>query len=144
VLLFVLLFGLSVTKIEVTTKSNQGMWNSAKNFALFVLFFGLFFGLFGGLFGGLFDGLFDGLVVGLFFGLFFGLEYGGAVYIQHFTLRLILCQQGHMPWNYARFLDKAVEHLFLQKVGGGYIFIHRLLLEHFAAMTDEQVKKILS
>jgi len=26
----------------------------------------------------------------------------------------------------------------LQKVGGGYIFIHRLLLEHFAAMRKDE------
>jgi hypothetical protein len=39
-----------------------------------------------------------------------------------------------IPWNYARFLDYATERLFLQKVGGGYIFVHRMLLEHFAGM----------
>jgi hypothetical protein len=43
-----------------------------------------------------------------------------------------------MPWNYARFLDYAVDRIFLQKVGGGYIFIHRLLMEHFAAMQFEE------
>ena len=31
-------------------------------------------------------------------------------------------------------LDYAADRIFLQKVGGGYIFIHRLLLEHFAAL----------
>ncbi len=40
-----------------------------------------------------------------------------------------------MPWNYARFLDYAAEELnFLQKVGGGYMFVHRYLLEYFAAI----------
>ena len=34
--------------------------------------------------------------------------------------------------NHARFLDYAAERIFLQKVGGGYIFVHRTLLEHFA------------
>ncbi|MDJ0592593.1 MAG: hypothetical protein QNJ72_21810 [Pleurocapsa sp. MO_226.B13] len=43
-----------------------------------------------------------------------------------------------MPWNYARFLDYAAERIFLRKVGGGYIFIHRMLLEHFARMELEQ------
>ena len=38
------------------------------------------------------------------------------------------------PLNYIGFLNYASERVFLQKVGGGYIFIHRLLLEHFAAM----------
>jgi len=43
-------------------------------------------------------------------------------------------RMGYIPWNYARFLDYATEHIFLQKVGGGYIFIHRMLMEHFAGM----------
>jgi len=62
---------------------------------------------------------------------------GGKACIQHFTLRLILYCNGYIPWNYARFLDYATERIFLQKVGGGYIFIHRLLLEHFAQMKLE-------
>ena len=36
-----------------------------------------------------------------------------------------------MPWNYPRFLDYAAERILLRKVGGGYIFTHRLLLEYF-------------
>ena len=31
------------------------------------------------------------------------------------------------------FLDYAAERLFLRKVGSGYLFVHRLLLEYFAA-----------
>jgi hypothetical protein len=27
--------------------------------------------------------------------------------------------------------------IFLKRIGGGYIFIHRMLLEHFVAMTYE-------
>jgi hypothetical protein len=29
---------------------------------------------------------------------------------------------------------------FLRRVGGGYIFIHRMLMEHFAAMAPESEK----
>jgi len=39
-----------------------------------------------------------------------------------------------MPWNYPRFLDSAAERILLRKVGGGYIFVHRLLLEYFASL----------
>jgi len=36
------------------------------------------------------------------------------------------------------FLDYAAGELHsLQKVGGGYIFVHRYLLEHFAEMAEE-------
>jgi hypothetical protein len=32
------------------------------------------------------------------------------------------------------FLDHCVDLIFLRRVGGGYIFIHRLMMEHFAEM----------
>lgn len=106
---------------------------------------GLPWGLFSGLLLGMRAGLSDGLSEGLFFWLVFGLLgalwYGGLDIIQHYTLRLILIFQGHTPRNYARFLDYAVDRIFLQKVGGGYRFIHRLLLEHFADM-DAITKKV--
>ncbi|NER99756.1 MAG: hypothetical protein F6J86_39110, partial [Symploca sp. SIO1B1] len=57
----------------------------------------------------------------------------GIACMQHLSLRLVLYCNGYIPWNYARFLDYTTRLIFLQKVGGGYIFIHRLLLEHFAA-----------
>ncbi len=43
-----------------------------------------------------------------------------------------------MPWNYARFLDYAAERILLRKVGGGYIFIHRLLMEYFASLEPKK------
>jgi hypothetical protein len=49
-------------------------------------------------------------------------------------LRSILWWFGQVPWNYANFLDYAADRIFLQKVGGGYIFVHRLLQKHFAAL----------
>jgi adenylate kinase family enzyme len=72
-----------------------------------------------------------GLAVGLL-GALGANESSGVVCIQHFTLRLILHRNNCIPWNYARFLDYASDRIFLQKVGGGYIFVHRKLLEHFA------------
>ncbi|HEY9853433.1 MAG TPA: hypothetical protein V6D28_28440 [Leptolyngbyaceae cyanobacterium] len=57
--------------------------------------------------------------------------------IQHFVLRFILWSNGHTPWNYARFLNYATERMILQRVGGRYRFIHRLLQEHFAQMPLE-------
>ncbi|EAW35262.1 NACHT domain-containing protein [Lyngbya sp. PCC 8106] len=74
------------------------------------------------------------------FCLVLGLIIGGwNACIKHLTLRSMLYKKGVAPWNYARFLDYATELIFLQKVGGGYIFIHRMLLEHFAQVEPEQV-----
>jgi hypothetical protein len=46
------------------------------------------------------------------------------------------------PWNYADSWTTASDRIFLQKVGGGYIFIHRLLMEHFAACQFEKRREV--
>lgn len=78
------------------------------------------------------DGLTVGLVGGLFFGMLAALTAGMLDVIQHFTLRAVLAVRGYAPADYARFLEYAVRLVLLQRAGGGYLFIHRLLLEHFA------------
>jgi len=72
------------------------------------------------------------------FGWGAGMLYGGLACIRHLLLRFMLWHEGAMPWNYARFLDYAAERIFLRKIGGGYIFVHRLLLEYFAALNTTQ------
>jgi len=90
-----------------------------------------------GLIGFLSGGLLVGLLVGLDLGLLAGLSRGGLAVIQHLSLRILLWRRGHIPLAYAHFLDYAIERIFLRKVGGGYIFIHRMLMEHFAEMEFE-------
>lgn len=86
----------------------------------------------------LWAGLVDGLVLGLAVALIAGTWFGGLDVILHYFLRLLLYMKGRTPLNFVSFLDYAAKDLnFLQKVGGGYIFIHRMLLEHFAAMQTE-------
>lgn len=84
-----------------------------------------------------FEGLFAGLIVGLLLGgtlgITAGMWYGGLDVLHHYALRFMLWRQGHMPLRYGRFLNHAHQLIFLQRVGGGVIFIHRLLLEHFAS-----------
>lgn len=72
------------------------------------------------------------LVSSLFLGLFFGIFRGGTAVIKHFVLRVVLWSNGYIPWNYAKFLDYSTNRLFLQRVGGGYRFIHKMLQDHFA------------
>ncbi|MEQ8465745.1 NACHT domain-containing protein [Coleofasciculus sp. E1-EBD-02] len=127
--------GVSVSQ---TIIPNQGIWRSAKNaFLFFCIFFPV--GMFCGLRydrGGIHETISIGLAVGLTGAMAGGKGSvcAGFVLIQHFMLRVILWLRGFAPWNYARFLDYAAERGFLRKVGGGYIFIHRMLMEHFAQM----------
>jgi hypothetical protein len=60
--------------------------------------------------------------------------FGGLACIQHLALRITLWRSGYIPWNYARFLDYCTERMLLQRVGGRYRFIHKLLQDHFAQM----------
>jgi hypothetical protein len=125
--------GLSRGERTTKTVPNEGIHRSAWH-ALFV-------GLLGGLGTGLATGLAGepslGLLSGLGAGLLFGLDYGGRSCLQHLMLRLILVRHGAAPWRYAAFLDHAAERLFLQRVGGGYMFIHRLLQDYFASLHTE-------
>jgi hypothetical protein len=92
---------------------------------------GLLYGLIVGLFGGGGWPIF-GMTAGMTAGMVAGYMGGGLFAIRHSVLRLALWLRGSAPLNYVPFLDYAVERLFLRKVGGGYIFIRRMLLEYFA------------
>jgi hypothetical protein len=65
------------------------------------------------------------------------LQYGGRAVLQHYTLRWLLYRNGFLPLHLVPFLDYCAERVFLRKVGGGYIFVHRLLMEHFASLYTE-------
>ena len=99
---------------------------------------GLSLGLIGSLVVGLMLGPNNGLLIGLLAGIIAGLMYGGIAVIQHYILRFILISNNLLPWRLVPFLDHCVDLIFLRRVGGGYIFVHRLLMEHFAAMYKEE------
>jgi len=67
-------------------------------------------------------------------GLLTGLTFGGVAYIKHFLLRFFLWRLGCIPWKYVRFLEEVIGHILLQRVGGGYRFIHPLFLDYFASL----------
>jgi hypothetical protein len=122
-------------------KPNEGIRRSLRNGLILGLPIGL---VLGGLLplilalwlipGDLADGLLWCFPLGLLVALILFLLNGGYACLQHVVLRFILYRRGVMPWHYARFLDEAADRLLLRKVGGGYIFIHRLLLDYFASM----------
>jgi hypothetical protein len=80
--------------------------------------------------------------MGIFWGLVIGWNESPivqvTVFIRHFILRFILWLDSSILWNYARFLDYCTERLLLQRIGGRYRFIHKLLQDHFAAMPLER------
>jgi hypothetical protein len=78
------------------------------------------------------------LICGVIFAVQFAMFYGGIACIEHYTLRYVLWRAGKIPWNYVHFLNYAAERILLRKVGGGYMFMHRTLRDHFADMVPEQ------
>ena len=119
------------SEVEVKTMPNQGIWRSLNYGIMFTALPTIIFGGIGWL-----VGMPVFLPLGGMLGIIMGLSLGGFASLQHFILRLILCRSGNIPWNYAHFLNYATERIFLQKVGGGYIFVHRLLLEYFATLNS--------
>lgn len=137
-LVFRLLGRLTADQIVTRAIPNEEIRLLLRNALMSLLTGGMVFGLLGGMIFGLFYGLLGGMVFGLFYGLLggmiFGLQNGGSHCLDHYVLRFLLWCNGYAPWNYIRFLDHAAERVFLRKVGGGYIFTHRLLMEYFAAL----------
>jgi DNA polymerase III delta prime subunit len=130
-------------KVKVDKASpNQGIKLSLKNSLVVFLVIGLSVGLSVGLFELFVPGLGVGhwLAMGLNIGLALGLLQGGLSVIQHYALRLFLWWKEYTPLNFVKFLDQCARLTFLEKVGGGYIFIHRMLLDYFADLTPQSTK----
>jgi hypothetical protein len=54
--------------------------------------------------------------------------------VQHYSLRWVLAKYGILPRQLIPFLEYCVSLIFLRRAGGSYIFVHRLLMEHFAGL----------
>jgi serine/threonine protein kinase len=91
-------------------------------------------GLRNGLMHGWYLSLYSDLKIGLIGSLLAFLLFGGLAWLQHGLLRLILWRTGELPLSPSHFLDYASRCVLLYKVGGGYIFVHRLLLEYFLSI----------
>jgi len=127
------------SRIDLKIYPNQGIWRTWN----YVVIWFLISGFIAGIFTVVMDGyeLIRTPAIALtvaFLCSLIGSSWSGLVCIQHFILRFILYLKGYIPWNYAKFLDYSTERLLLQRVGGRYRFIHRLLQEYLATMPLER------
>jgi DNA polymerase III delta prime subunit len=60
----------------------------------------------------------------------------GVCVFQHYLLRLLLWRSGRFPYNITPFLDWTAQRALVQRVGGGWRFVHRTLQERFAERYD--------
>ncbi len=59
---------------------------------------------------------------------------GGLAAWRHYVIRFLLWRSCIFPWQAPSFLSDATARFLLRRVGGGYSFTHRLLLDHFVDM----------
>lgn len=145
--------GLSSVVFDERTRPNEGIRRSARTALQAGLLIGGLAGLTFALAVGLSTGIGDAMaagrlgygqqslaMIGLLNGLGPGLigaavgviAFGGLAVVQHGLLRVLLWRSGDAPLNLAAFLDDAVQLQLLHRIGGGYMFIHRLLLNYCA------------
>ena len=67
----------------------------------------------------------------MYFGFMSG---GGYPFIEHITLRIVLAWNRYVPFRFDLLLDYCTERLLMQRIGGRYRFMHKLLQDHFAKM----------
>jgi hypothetical protein len=63
---------------------------------------------------------------------------GGLTIMRHYTMRLLLAHTHTFPLHAQRFLDDATARVLLRRVGGGYSFVHRRLLDYFASLEKKE------
>lgn len=126
--LFTLTGGLRHGRLQATARPNEGIWLSARNGLIAAVVIGSAMTATFWLHGRSWPGWYEGVL----FGLIAGLIYGGSDVLRHVTIRAMLARSGRAPWKMTRFLDFATSRILLRRVGGGYIFRHRLLQDYFA------------
>lgn len=138
ILLGMLLNGLSKGQVDpqFLLTPNAGIRLSIRNELFTGLFFGLPYGLLIGLLVGHSIGPFVGLLDGLLYGLLIGLFSAAAPYFQQKFLMLLLYHLGFIPKDFIPFLEYATERILLRRVGGGYMFVHSLLMDYFASLAS--------
>jgi hypothetical protein len=123
--------------IEPQFIPNNGIWRSARS-AITIAFIGLVIGgisgyLIGACFFNQSTSTLIGLASALLFALTGGLLNGGDACIRHLVLRLFLYYYKYAPCNYNRFLDYSTDKFILQRVGGRYRFIDKILQDYFSS-----------
>lgn len=123
-----------IVPIEERSDPNQGIHRSAYNALLSATVYGLCGGIAAGFIVQTQGSPFlNGMAIGII-PFFIGALQGGDACIQHVALRLVLWFNRVLPLSLIPFLDYCDGQIILRKVGGGYMFIHRLLLEYFVSL----------
>lgn len=70
-------------------------------------------------------------------------KYGGSSFVRHCTIRVLLSQHNHLPFSIMTFMDAMKDRILVQRVGASYQFIHLTFQEYIAALTEEEIEKLV-
>jgi hypothetical protein len=126
----IILGGLRGRRVEAKSRPNQGIVLSFRNSFIAACLSGVLIGLVTWLVHSPQYALFASALTFIIAGSLLG----GTNVVKHFLVRILLWIHGDIPWRYVKFLDYVASLTFLRKVGGSYIFMHRLLQNYFASL----------
>ena len=154
-----LIQGVTQERIEDQDRrvANQGIRRSLRNSVIISVVSGTIIGSIGilsyvlryVLSVGLSIGLSEWLSVGLSLGSLIGISgallicmlTGGLANFRHYTIRSLLSRSHTFPGRAPRFLNDATTRILLRRIGGGYSFVHRLLLDHLADAAGQSTER---
>jgi serine/threonine protein kinase len=130
--------GMAQERIEDQDRriTNQGIHRSLRNSVTMGIIGGIMIGSLGMLSYALIYGpnhwlSQQGLLTSISGGLLICMLFGGLAAFRHYVIRFLLWRSHIFPWRVPQFLNDATVRFLLRRVGGGYSFTHRLLLDHF-------------
>jgi uncharacterized tellurite resistance protein B-like protein/DNA polymerase III delta prime subunit len=137
--------GLSGPRIEKKVFPNQGIKQSAISAIILVV---IGSSIIGSIIGLLNVSLTHSFVPSSFVASILGLclifNKAGDAVTKHIILRISLYFNGQIPWDFFKFLEYAKKSTFVNRVGGGYKFYHRIIMEHFASSEPDPLEKNLT
>ena len=148
-LMVVLSTWIQTGEVQERLSPNQGIRRTIRNALKIGLIAGLGLGLFCGLIWGLItegNGASGALLLGLLCGFALGAwQFGGIALIRHYALRYVLAESNILPFPFrdgdlVAFLDDMSDHGLLRRTRGGWIFIHRMLQEHFDSLHPDNLE----
>ncbi|MDX2136919.1 MAG: SUMF1/EgtB/PvdO family nonheme iron enzyme [Chloroflexota bacterium] len=80
-----------------------------------------------------------GPLLGVATAMTYAVLFNGLTLLQTPFLKLRIRQNDVLPLRIERFLEQMAERQILRRMGGGYIFIHRYLLENYAGLDEVDV-----
>lgn len=123
-----ILGGLRGSRVEVKNRPNEGIRLSLRNAIIAALITGLLLFLITLI---VTEDLVRALITGTLLALLALLLFGLSNVTKHYLVRLLLWYKKRIPWRFVYFLDYGARLVLLRKVGGGYIFMHRMLQDFF-------------